>query len=217
MGIDRQPILASSLSHHFLFGRKTTRKMFKFCLVVLFLYISGCESSSLKSRTGMKYRAKDATAENTYVKKFTVSSEKATRTEAKTACEGLGGKLAILTSYAEVEKAAKMIGAEESYWIGGECPACSKNDLREEKWQWLTKEKIHLDNKFWKTFGNQQMPHDNDGDAKCLTLYKKGTSPQFVNFSYSWEYKYICQKMLTITSKVLKYNTIEGKKKQNVH
>ncbi len=95
--------------------------------------------------------------------------------------------------------------------------ACSKNDLREEKWQWLTKEKIHLDNKFWKTFGNQQMPHDNDGDAKCLTLYKKGTSPQFVNFSYSWEYKYICQKMLTITSKVLKYNTIEGKKKQNVH
>ena len=36
----------------------------------------------------MKYRAKDATAENTYVKKFTVSSEKAKRTAAKTACEG---------------------------------------------------------------------------------------------------------------------------------
>jgi len=191
--------------------------MFKFCLVVLFLYISGCESSSLKSRTGMKYRAKDATAENTYVKKFTVSSETATWGSAKTACEGLGGKLAILTSYAEVEKAAKMIGANEAYWIGGECPACTKNNVHEEKWQWLTKEKIHLDHKYWKTYENEQMPSDTDGDAKFLSLYKTETSPQLVNFNHLKTKKYICQKMLTITPKVFEYNTIEGKKKQNVH
>ncbi len=39
-------------SSDFFFWRKTTRKMFKFCLVVLFLYISGCESSGLVSRPG---------------------------------------------------------------------------------------------------------------------------------------------------------------------
>jgi len=189
--------------------------MIRFCLVIVVFYITSCESSHLKSR--MKYRAKDVSADNIYTKKFIVSSSAATWAAAKTACAGLGGQLASLTSYAEVMKAAMLIDADENYWIGGQCPACTKTDVHEEKWEWLSKEKIPLSNLYWKTYDGEKMPHDSDGDAKFLSLLKKGTSPQFVNWYGGQSNKYICQKMLSIASKVLKYKTIDDEKKQNVH
>ena len=82
--------------------------------------------------------------------------------------------------------------------------ACTKNDVHEDKWEWLSKEKIPLSNLYWKMFESHKAPYDTNGDAKFLSLYKKGTTPQFDNWAESHSYKYICQKMLSVASKDLK-------------
>jgi len=105
--------------------------------------------------------------------------------EAKAACEAEGAQLATLATPSEVEKAAEKTEDRTFYWIGGSCPDCRREDVRDDKWKWIDGEKISLDHPYWKlwTAGGKtnKSPFDTDGDAKFLTLYRNGTDAQFVN------------------------------------
>jgi len=105
--------------------------------------------------------------------------------EAKAACEAEGAQLATLATPSEVEKAAEKTEDKTHYWIGGSCPDCRREDVRDDKWKWVDGEKISLDHPYWKLWTadgkTNKSPFDTDGDAKFLTLYRNGTDAQFVN------------------------------------
>ena len=69
-------------------------------------------------------------------------------------------------------------------------------DLYEEKWEWITGEKIPLANKYWGEWPGcagrrNSSPCDDDGSAKLLVLYRDGKKITFVNAT-GGRNKYIC-------------------------
>merc|ERR1719370_1506765 len=113
----------------------------------------------------------------------------------------MGAHLVTMPSYEEVEKVAKMLDDATNYWIGGHCKGCKRDDLYEEKWEWITGEKIPLSNIYWRKYSGcagsrTETPCDNDGTAHMLTLKRddKEKNILFVNASTGeWNsHKFIC-------------------------
>jgi len=167
--------------------------MVKFAFILLAIYIGSSKSSVLKELSGAETRAADA-----LVGRYFLVDKKMTWAEAKANCETLGGHLATLASYAEVEKVSKIIELSTPYWIGGQCKGCTHADIDDltEKWTWTTGETLPLDFKYWKTGSSKARPYDDNdanGIANRVEINQKETGPEFWNENHTDEEKSICQ------------------------
>jgi len=167
--------------------------MLKFAFILLALYIGSSKSSVLKVSNGAETRVADA-----LVGRYFLVDKKMTWANAKANCESLGGHLATLASYAEVEKVSKIIELSTYIWIGGQCKGCTHADIddKTEKWTWTTGETLPMDFKYWTTGTSKARPYDeNDanGIADRLTIVQEETGPEFWNDHHIDENKSICQ------------------------
>jgi len=167
--------------------------MIKFAFILLAMYIGSSKSSVLKELNGAETRAADA-----LVGRYFLVDKKMTWAKAKANCETLGGHLATLASYAEVEKVSKIIELSTPYWIGGQCKGCTHADIddKTEKWTWTTGETLPMDFKYWKTGTSKARPYDendSNGIANRVEIKQKETGPEFWNENHTDEEKSICQ------------------------
>ena len=73
--------------------------------------------------------------------------------------------------------------------------------VNEDKWNWIGGERIALDSHYWGLSKGKRMPWDDDGQAKFLTLHRKGDETTFANW-HNRPGKFICQN----------YNRDDGKR-----
>jgi len=133
----------------------------------------------------------------TTVKKFIIVNETAHWGPAKSSCESIGAKLA----EPKTEKLARFLGRHMDdgiFWIGGTCSDCSRSD--DDKWEWVSGGHISLSHPMWKSYSEQQLPHDSGShDAFSLALARNslsGNELTFVNYHENHRgngYGYICE------------------------
>ncbi len=67
--------------------------------------------------------------------------------------------------------------------------------VSEDRWKWISGEKIALESCYWGLFGGKQMPWNDEAYAtvsKFLTLYQKDDKTTFANWDKGTR-KFICQ------------------------
>ena len=64
--------------------------------------------------------------------------------------------------------------------------------VSEDRWKWISGEKIALDSRYWGLYKGKRMPYDDEWVSKFLTLYQKGDETTFANW-YEGTGKFICQ------------------------
>jgi len=150
------------------------------------------ESSELKAVNGTK----DRRVADVLKDRYFVVDTKVEWNKAKAACETWGAHLATLTAYADVEKVKKMMDDGAYYWIGAQCPGCTKDDINKrkaEKWEWLTGERLPLHFRYWrKSDDGTQQPHST-GKSNYLAMYRKGSEVVFYNDDEEVKCGYVCQ------------------------
>ena len=148
--------------------------------VLLQIINSFLETKRLEDAQDIKMEVHVLPAGATFV--FTLTEK--TWQEARESCRSMGGDLATLPTYREIDFVKKFIPKAEfqTYWIGGSSPDGKDN------WKWVTGERIPLN------FGRWALGEPSLG-GKC-SVYYYGSNGKYYgigNLTCLKKHKYVCK------------------------